>query len=81
MKNPAHPGELILAIINEMSMTVYDAAESMDVSYQQLQNIISGHTSVTEDIANRLVKVVGSTAETWLRMQMNYDMMAANDHT
>ena len=74
MKNPAHPGELIGAAIDEMNVTVVDAASALGVSRQQLHNIISGRSAVTAEMAVRLERAIGSTAETWLRMQMNYDL-------
>ncbi len=36
--------------------------------------LISGRSSVTPEMAIRLEKALGSTADTWLRMQMNHDL-------
>jgi antitoxin HigA-1 len=74
MKNPAHPGELIRDNFNELGLSVSEAAKDLGVTRQQLHNVISGRSAVTPEMAVRLEKAIGSTADTWLRMQMNYDL-------
>ena len=76
MKNPAHPGELISATLNEMDVSVTDAAKALGITRQQLHNLTAGRSAVTAEMAWRLEKALGGTAETWLRMQMNYDLAA-----
>jgi len=74
MKNPPHPGEMIGDSIDEMGVTVVDAAKALGVTRQQLHNVIAGRSAVTPEMAVRLEKALGSTADTWLRMQANYDL-------
>jgi antitoxin HigA-1 len=74
MKNPCHPGSLIKADIDELGLSLVDAAKGLGVSRQQLHSVIAGRASVTPEMAVRLQKALGSTADTWLRMQMNYDL-------
>jgi antitoxin HigA-1 len=74
MKNPSHPGSLIKADIDELSLSVVEAAKALGISRQQLHSVIAGRASVTPEMAVRLEKALGSTADTWLRMQMNYDL-------
>src|SRR5216684_3901555 len=74
MKNPCHPGSLIKADIDELGLSLVDAAKGLGVSRQQLHSVIAGRASVTPEMAVRLEKALGSTADTWLRMQMNYDL-------
>jgi antitoxin HigA-1 len=74
MKNPSHPGSLIRADLDELGLSVMEAAQALGVSRQQLHAVISGRAGVTPEMAVRLEKALGSTADTWLRMQMNYDL-------
>jgi len=74
MKNPPHPGELIIDNLDELGMTVVAAAKSLGVSRQQLHNLISGRSAITPGMAIKLELTIGSTADTWLRMQTNYDL-------
>lgn len=74
MKNPAHPGRLIKADLDAMSLTVAEAAKGLGVTRQQLYRVINGECAITPEMAIRLEKAIGSTADMWLRMQMNYDL-------
>lgn len=74
MKNPAHPGRLIKNELDEMGIGVADAAEALGVTRQQLYNVINGKSAVTPEMAVRLEQGIGSTADTWLRMQTAYDL-------
>jgi addiction module HigA family antidote len=74
MKNPPHPGELIGDNLDELGVTVSDAAKSLGISRQRLRNVVAGRHGVTSEMAMRLEKALGGTADTWLRMQMNYDL-------
>lgn len=74
MKNPCHPGELIKADLAELGLTIVDAAKALGISRQQLHTVIAGRAGVTPEMAVRLEKAIGSTADTWMRMQTNYDL-------
>ena len=74
MKNPCHPGSLIKADIDELGLSIVEAAKGLGISRQQLHSVIAGRASVTPEMAIRLEKALGSTADTWLRMQMSYDL-------
>ena len=74
MKNPPHPGELVGDNLDELGVSISHAAKGLGITRQQLHNIIGGRSAVTPEMAIRLEKALGSTADTWLRMQMNYDL-------
>ena len=73
-KHPAHPGLLVKECIDDLGLSVAEAANGLDVTRQQLHNVISGRSAVTPEMALRFEKAFGGTADTWLRMQMNYDL-------
>lgn len=77
IKNPAHPGRLLKDDLDELGWTVAEAAEALGVTRQQLYRVINGTSAVTPDMAIRLEKGIGSTADTWLRMQAAYDLAQA----
>ena len=74
MKNPSHPGRLIKADLEELGISIAEAAEGLGVTRQQLYRVINGTSAVSPEMAVRLEKAIGSTADMWLRMQMNYDL-------
>ena len=74
MKNPPHPGELVGDNLDELGISVTAAARGLGITRQQLHNIIAGRNAIMPEMAIRLEKALGSTADTWLRMQMNFDL-------
>jgi addiction module HigA family antidote len=74
MKNPPHPGHGLKDDIDALGLTVAKAAEALGVTRQQLYNIINGRSGITPEMALRLEKGVGGTADTWLGMQAAYDL-------
>lgn len=78
MKNPCHPGELILHDwIGGLDLSVEAAAEHMQVPAEVLDAICRGEASVTTEMAVRLSKALGSTPRFWIQLQANYDAAQA----
>jgi addiction module HigA family antidote len=78
MKNPPHPG---LSIRHDclvpLGLTVADAAKRLGVSRKQLSDLVNGHEGISPEMAVRLDKAFGGSAETWYRMQAAYDLANA----
>jgi addiction module HigA family antidote len=74
MKNPPHPDRLVRDNIDELGLSVAEAAKGLGVTRQQLYRVIKGECAITPEMAVRLEKAIGSTAGAWLRMQVNYDL-------
>src|SRR5260370_16243606 len=78
MKNPAHPGRIVRsACLEARGLLVAEGAEILGISRQTLNNVIHGKSGISPQMAIRLSKAFGSTAETWLRMQLAYDLAQA----
>jgi addiction module HigA family antidote len=63
MKNPPHPGEMIGDSLEELGVSISEAAKSLGITRQQLHNLIAGRSAITTEMAMRLEKALGSTAE------------------
>lgn len=74
MKNPPHPGRLVKDNIEELGLSVAAAAEGLGVTRQQLYKIIKEESAISPEMAVRLEKAIGSSADAWLRMQAAYDI-------
>lgn len=81
MKAPAHPGLLLKDDLDALGLTVAEAAKGLGVTRQQLYNVISGRSSITPEMALRLEKAVGGSADHWLRMQAAYDLARLRSST
>jgi antitoxin HigA-1 len=75
MKNPPHPG---LAVrhdcLEPLGLTVTEAAKVLGVTRQALNNLLNGKSGISPEMAVRLAKAFGSSAETWLGIQLDYDL-------
>ena len=74
MKNPPHPGEGLKDEMEALGLSVAEFAKALGVTRQQLYRLINGDCGITAEMAMRLEMVVGSSADFWLRLQMNYDL-------
>ena len=79
MKYPPHPGKGIKMELEHLGVSVAKAAVALDVSRQQLNNVISGKSAVSAEMAVRLERGIGGTAELWLAMQAAYDLAAVTN--
>lgn len=78
MKNPVHPGRIVRRdCLEPLGLSVTAGARILGVSRQALNNIVNGKSGISPEMAIRLSKAFGSTAETWLRMQIAYDLAQA----
>ena len=81
MKNPPHPGLSVRHdCIEPLGLTITEAAEVLGVTRQTLNNLVNGKSGISADMAIRLDKAFGGDAETWLRLQMAYDLAQARQH-
>lgn len=75
MHTPPHPGESIRDLcIEPLGMTIGNAAEHLGVSRKHLSAVINGKAGISAEMAVRLAKAFGGSAETWLRQQVAYDL-------
>ena len=76
--DPAHPGEIVREdCLQPLGLTVTAAAQALGVTRKALSELLNGHTGVSPDMAIRLEKVGWSTADHWLRLQLQRDLWEA----
>jgi addiction module HigA family antidote len=81
MKNPPHPGLSVRHdCIEPLDLTITEAANILGVTRQALNNLVNGKSGISPEMAIRLDKAFGGGAETWLRLQMAYDLAQARRH-
>ena len=78
MYNPPHPGEILRELcIDPLRLTVTEAAEGLGVSRKTLSAILNGRAGISPGMAIRLGKAFGTSAESWLNQQVQYDLWLA----
>jgi len=81
MKKPPHPGRSIKdACLEPLGLTVTEGASILGVARHTLSRVINGQAGISPDMAIRLEKAFGGSADTWLRMQAAYDLARARQH-
>ncbi len=80
MHNPPHPGGILRRqCLEPLDLSVTEAAKGLGVTRQALSDIVNEKAGVSVEMALRLSKAFGSSPETWLGMQMAYDLWQARD--
>lgn len=75
MKNPPHPGLSVrLDCLEPLGLSVAEGAKVLGITRQAMNNLVSGKAGISAEMAVRLDKAFGGGAETWLRMQVAYDL-------
>ena len=75
MKSPPHPGHSIRdACLDPLGLTVAEGSKVLGISRSTLYRLMNGRSNISPEIAVRLSKAFGSTPETWLKMQLAYDL-------
>lgn len=78
MHNPPHPGEVIVAVYLEPHrITGRELAARLGVSPSTLNRVLTGKSGISPEMALRLSKCLGRSAESWLAMQHSYDLWQA----
>ena len=76
--NPARRGEVIRRLcIEPLGVTVTEAARALGVTRKALSELINGRAGVSVEMALRLAKAFDTSAESWLNMQVQYDLAQA----
>jgi len=75
MKNPSHPGEIVwYGILEPLQISVTKAAAMLGVRRATLSDVINGNASLSAEMAYRLQKAFGVSADMLLRVQNQYDL-------
>jgi addiction module HigA family antidote len=72
MHKPPHPGEVLRdTVLAEISVSEF--ARRLGVS-----RVVNGRAAVSAEMAIRLAAALGGSAESWLRLQVAYDLWQAS---
>ena len=74
---PVHPGDLLSRIMKELDISSYALAKATGKTPTQIHRIANRKASVTADMARLIAKALGTSAEMWLRLQVQYDLEVA----
>ena len=77
-RRPTHPGEMLREdFLPDYGLTAARLAESIGVSRQSIHELLRGRRSVSPEMAIRLSRLFGNSAEFWLGAQQAVDLWNA----
>lgn len=80
MQNPPHPGGVIKRLyLDPLGITITAAAERLGVNRNTFSYLVNGKNGISPQMAYRLSKAFGRTPESWLEMQLIYDLAQARE--
>ncbi len=81
MFDPPHPGEIVREeCLASLGLSVTEGAKVLGVTRQTLNNLVNERAGISPEMAIRLEKAFGSSAEMWLGMQTAFELAAARKH-
>ena len=73
-----HPGEILrLEFLEPLNISPTQLSQDIDMPQRQVSNLLSEHISITADMALRLSKYFGNSAQFWMNLQTQYDLRQA----
>jgi addiction module HigA family antidote len=80
MHDPPHPGGIVRRqCLEPLGLSVTEAAKGLGVTRQALSELVNEKAGISALMAIRLARAFGSSPETWLGIQMAYDLWQARD--
>ena len=74
-KESPHPGGVVLRqCIEPLGLTITAAAAALKVTRTTLSELVNGKRGISPEMAVRLSKVFGGSAQSWLVQQAQYDL-------
>jgi len=78
MKVPPHPGLSVrFDCLEALGLSVTAGAKILGVTRQALNNLVNERAGISPEMAIRLDRAFGGTAEAWLALQTAYDLALA----
>ncbi len=81
MKDPPHPGRTLKnTCLEPLGLSVTAAATHLGVARHTLSRLLNGQAGISPEMAIRLEMAGWSNAETWTRLQANYELAQARQN-
>jgi len=79
---PVHPGEILREeFMKPLGLSAVAVAKGLGVSPATVHLLLRGQRGVSAELAMRMARYVGTTAEFWVGLQGQYDLDIAQDET
>jgi addiction module HigA family antidote len=73
--NAVHPGEILREdFMAPLGLTAYRLAKDLNVTLPRVNELIRERRPIGADMALRLARYFGTTPQTWMNLQANFDL-------
>lgn len=73
---PTHPGYVVRTELEELGMSITEAAGRLGVARPTLSQVVNENRSVSPEMALKLGRLFGNGTAVWMNMQTAYDLWA-----
>jgi antitoxin HigA-1 len=80
-RTPVHPGEVLKDEMDGLGLSADTFASTLGVPANHLDQVLAGKRSLTADLARRLARHFGTSAEFWMNLQSGYERDLTNLRT
>jgi len=78
-RKPVHPGEVLLEeFLKPLGMSQIELAQKMRVPIQRVNTLINGKRDMTAETAILLARVLKTSSEFWMNLQVACDLYEAH---
>ncbi|CCH99088.1 MAG: HigA family addiction module antitoxin [Microcystis sp. M53603_WE2] len=78
-ESPIHPGEILADELEEINLDVSQLATRINISENELEQILKRQGNITGDIALKLGRFFNTGAEIWMNLQKAYELDIARE--
>ena len=75
---PAHPGEVLRDMWDDIGLTQDEFSKALGVSRQTVAQLLGRRRNISADMAHRLARALGTSAELWMNLQREVDLWEAD---
>ena len=68
-----HPGYYVAEIIEDMDISQNEFATRLGTTAKTISKLVNGQTPITDNLANKLSSMLGTSIDLWLNLQKEYD--------
>ena len=80
VRPPVSPGEMLLEeFLIPLDLKPYTLSKRLRVSRSRVERLVRNQAPMTADMALRLSRFFGNSAEFWMNLQTSYDLTLAED--
>ena len=74
-RKPTHPGEILNEeFLKPLEISQTELAEALRTTFRTINELVNGKRNLSSEMAVKLAKYFGTSAELWFNLQNQYDI-------